>query len=98
MKPLQTGLTLSITVSVFYSACTVVEVLWPVQFMSFMNALFHGLDFRLLQTTAAFSWPNFLYALCIMALWAFAAGSFFAAVHNVLSHKAPQQRGVPVGS
>lgn len=40
MKPLQTGFALSATVAVFYSLCTLVEVLWPAQFMGFMNALF----------------------------------------------------------
>lgn len=82
MKPLHTGLALSTTVAVFYSLCTLVEVLWPAQFMGFMNALFHGMDFQPLQTAAAHPWRDFLYALAVMALWAFAVGAFFASVHN----------------
>ena len=86
MKPLQTGLALSITVAVFYSLCTLVEMLWPVQFIGFMNALFHGMDFRPLQTIELHPWRQYFYALCVMALWAFATGAFFAAVHNALAH------------
>ena len=86
MKPLQTGVALSVTVAVFYSLCALVEVLWPTQFMGFMNALFHGMDFRLLQTVALHPWSDYFYALGVMALWSFAMGAFFAAVHNAVAH------------
>jgi hypothetical protein len=86
MKPIQTGLALSVTVAVFYSLCALVEVLWPAQFMGFMNALFHGMDFRLLQTVEANPWRDYFYALVVMALWAFAMGAFFATVHRALAH------------
>jgi hypothetical protein len=71
MKPLQTGLALSATVALFYTLCTVVEVTWPDQFMGFMNALFHGLDFRKLITSDAYDWSSFFYALILMTIWAF---------------------------
>lgn len=92
MKPLQTGLALSATVAVFYSLCTLVEVLWPMQFMGFMNALFHGMDFRPLQTAELHPWRDYLYALAVMALWALAAGAFFAVLRNALEHVHPGRR------
>jgi hypothetical protein len=82
MKPLRTGLALSVTVAVFYSLCTLVEVIWPEQFMAFMNALFHGLDFRKLATSEPYRWSSFFYALVIHAVWSFALGSFFAWLHH----------------
>jgi hypothetical protein len=85
MKPLHTGLALAATVALFYSLCALVEVTWPDQFMGFMNGLFHGLDFRKLVTTEAYNWSSFLNALVILAVWAFAAGAFFAWIHNALS-------------
>jgi len=85
MKPLHAGLALSATVALFYSLCTLVEVTWPNQFMGFMNALFHGMDFGKLATSAPYSWASFSYALVVMALWAFAFGAFFAFIHNMLS-------------
>lgn len=85
MKPLQTGLALSVTIAIFYSLCTLVEVLWPEQFIAFMNALFHGLDFRKLFTSEPYSWSSFFYALVILAMWGFAIGAFFAWFHNTLS-------------
>ena len=84
MKPLKTGLALSATVALFYTLCTLVEVTWPNQFMGFMNGLFHGLDFRKLMTTDPYNWASFLSALVILAVWAFAAGAFFAWIHSVL--------------
>ena len=84
MKPLKTGLALSATAALFYTLYTLVEVTWPNQFMGFMNGLFHGLDFRKLMTTEPYTRPSFLSALVILAVWAFAAGAFFAWIHNVL--------------
>lgn len=84
MKPLKTGLALSATVAFFYTLCTLVEVTWPNQFMGFMNGLFHGLDFRKLMTTDPYHWLSFFSVLVILVVWAFAAGVFFAWIHNVL--------------
>lgn len=84
MKPIQTGLALSITVALFYSLCALVQVLWPAQFIGFMNALFHGMDFRTLQTAAPHPWRDYFYALVVMALWAFAIGASFATLHAAL--------------
>lgn len=84
MKPLQTGLALSVTVALFYSLCALVEVLWPTQFMAFMNALFHGIDFRPLQGFQPHPWRDYIYALFVIALWAFVLGTFYASFYNVL--------------
>ena len=85
MKPLRTGLALSATVALFYTLCTAVEVTWPDQFMGFMNALFHGLDFRKLLTTETYEWASFVYALVVLAVWGFGIGAFFGWIHNALS-------------
>lgn len=85
MKPLHTGVTLSATVGVFYSLCTVVEITFPEQFLGFMNALFHGLDFSRLAAPAPYRWASFLYALVVLVAWAFAVGAFFGWLHNALS-------------
>ena len=43
-----------------------------------MNTLFHGLDFRKLQSGAAlFNFGSFVYALVGIALWAFGLGALF---------------------
>lgn len=82
MKPLQSGLALSATVSLFYTLCTVIEVLAPDQFIAFMNALFHGLDFRALRSSEPYRLQAYFYALFVMAIWAFAIGFFFAWLRN----------------
>lgn len=85
MNPLRTGITLSLTLLVFYSLCTVIAVVWPSPFMEFMNALFHGLDFRKLLSMAPYTWAAFFYSLVVFALWGFAVGAFFAWLHNIVS-------------
>ena len=43
-----------------------------------MNGLFHGLDFRKLQSgPALFDFGSFLFALIVMAVWAFGLGTLF---------------------
>lgn len=84
MKPLRTGLALAITVALFYSLCTLVEILLPRQFMAFMNALFHGMNFQVLATSQPYSWTAYLYAMLVLSLWAFAMGTVFAWLHNAI--------------
>jgi large-conductance mechanosensitive channel len=76
---IRTGAAFAITVAVGYALCTLVFWIWPEVAAGFMNALFHGLDFRKLQSgPAAFSFGSFLYALVVMAMWAFGLGTLFS--------------------
>ena len=74
--PLRNGTALAATVGFGYVACTLVFWLWPDAAAAFMNALFHGLNFRKLQIgAAAFDFHGFLYALVPLVAWAFALGA-----------------------
>jgi hypothetical protein len=78
-----TGAALSLTVGVGYALCTLVFWMWPEAAASFMNALFHGLDFRKLQGgPALFSFGSFLYALAVMMAWTFALGTIYGWVQG----------------
>ena len=67
------------TVALGYALCTIVFWIWPDSAANFMNALFHGLDFRRLQSGASlFSYGGFLYAELVLAAWAFMLGTLFA--------------------
>jgi len=73
-----TGAALAITVGIGYAACALAFRLWPDAAMDFMNALFHGLDFRKLARGAApFDFGSFLFALFLSVVWAFALGALF---------------------
>ena len=75
-NPIHTGAALAGTVAVGYLACTLVFRLWPEAAAGFMNALFHGLDFRKLQSgPALFSFGSFAFALVAIAAWAFGLGA-----------------------
>ena len=80
---LKTGVAFATTVGIGYALCTVVFWLWPEAAANFMNALFHGLDFRKLQSgQALFSFGSFLYALVVMVAWAFGLGALFGWVQG----------------
>ena len=77
MTPLRTGLTLAITVGLFYALYTLVWVLAPGPFLGFMNNLFHGMDFTSLVQPRPFSFLGFVTALLALSAWALLAGIFF---------------------
>jgi len=77
-NPIKTGAALAGTVAVGYAACTLVFWLWPEAAASFMNALFHWLDFRRLQSgPSLFSFGSFVAALVAITAWAFGLGALF---------------------
>lgn len=81
--PLGIGAALATTAGVGYAACAVVFYLFPDAAVNFMNALFHGLDFRKLQAgPTLFSFGPFLYALVMMMAWAFGLGAIFGWVFD----------------
>jgi uncharacterized protein DUF5676 len=72
------GTVFATTVGIGYAACTLVFWLLPDSAATFMNALFHGLDFRKLQAgSSLFSFGSFLYAEIVLVGWAFALGSLY---------------------
>lgn len=85
MNIFRTGIALSITVAVFYALCALAWSMAPGAFMSFMNSLFHGMDFSSLVRTSPFSWSGFLIVLLVLSAWAMLAGAFFAWVSNRLN-------------
>jgi large-conductance mechanosensitive channel len=75
---ISTGVALAITVGIGYTACALVFRAAPDAAMTFMNALFHGLDFRKLQVgPTPFEFGSFSYALFVAVVWAFALGAVF---------------------
>ena len=85
MAPLRTGLALAITVGMFYAVCALAWVLAPGPFLSFMNNLFHGMDFSSMIQPRPFAWPGFFMALLVLSTWALFAGMFFAWLLNRLT-------------
>jgi hypothetical protein len=75
--PLEIGAALAITVAIGYALCTLVFWLFPDAAANFMNALFHGLDFRALKAEGAFTLGSFLYGLAVMSAWSFFLGALF---------------------
>ena len=76
---IRTGVALAASVGIAYSACTLVFWIWPDAAATFMNGLFHGLDFRRLQSgPTLFSFGAFAYALVVLMIWSLAIGTLFA--------------------
>ena len=75
---ISTGVALAITVGIGYTACALVFRAAPDASMTFMNALFHGLDFRKLQGgPALFDFGSFFFAFLVAVVWAFVLGAVF---------------------
>ncbi|TDR38374.1 hypothetical protein DFR29_12146 [Tahibacter aquaticus] len=85
MSPIRTGVTLAITVGLFYGLCTVAWALAPGPFLSFMNNLFHGMDFSSMVRARPFAWPGFVVALLVLSTWALFVGMFYAWLANRLT-------------
>jgi hypothetical protein len=82
-NPFRTGISFALTIGIGYAACTAVFWLWPEAAATFMNGLFHGLDFRKLQTgPVLFEFGAFLYALAVMVGWALLLGTIFGWLHD----------------
>lgn len=77
MTPIRAGTTLAITVAVFYSACALIWTLAPQASLTWMNSLFHGLDFTTMMRPRAFTWGGFLYAIVVLAISGLALGAFY---------------------
>lgn len=77
-RAISTGVALAITVGIGYAACAFAFRAAPDEAMRFMNALFHGLDFRKLQSgLAPFDFSSFSFALFVAVAWAFVLGTMF---------------------
>jgi len=85
MTPLRTGIALAITVGLFYALCMLVWALAPGPFLSFMNNLFHGMDFSSMVRPRPFAWSGFISALLVLSTWALLAGVFFSWLLNRLT-------------
>ena len=84
-RPFSTGIALAITVGLFYALCALIWAVAPGPFLSFMNNLFHGMDFSSMVRPQPFAWPGFLTALLVLSAWALFAGVFFTWVLNRLT-------------
>jgi hypothetical protein len=67
-----------------YAVCAALFVAFPDASAAFLNALFHGLDFKKLQSAAGgFSLAGFGWSAAVLAVWAFVIGALFAAIRNL---------------
>jgi len=85
MTPFRTGLALAVTVGLFYAFCALVWAAVPGPSLSFMNGLFHGMDFGSMVRPGPFALSGFLIALVVLSGWAFLMGTFFAWVRSRLA-------------
>lgn len=87
--PWRFGAVTGLTVMLGYLACTVIWVMFSEPSIAFLNALFHGLDFRPLYSGGAFDAGRWLGAVAILSAWAFLIGVLFAVLINRLRVERP---------
>lgn len=74
---LRTGIAFAATTALLYSLYSGMGFGARDSFLSFMNKLFHGMDFSTMVTPQAFTFSGFLIALIVLSIWALGAGMFF---------------------
>ena len=84
-RPLAVGIALAVTLGLMYLLCAALWLMWTKGALDFLNALFHGLDFRkLVLPQKEMSPTTFGLPLLVLTAWGFIAGMLYAAVHNWL--------------
>lgn len=85
LRPFVLGSTLALTIAIMYTLCAAVWVIWHEEALDFLNALFHGLDFRKIPLPeSAYSPSLFVVPFAVLTAWGFIAGMLFAAAYNLL--------------
>ena len=82
LNPWTFGAVLSITILISYLLCALFWYSFTGPAIDFMNALFHGVDFRKIYTATPFSAGAFVYVLVVLAVWSFVLGAIYATVRN----------------
>lgn len=75
---------MALTVAISYTVCTLAYALMPEWGIEFLNALFHGLDFRKLGVPAPLTLVMFVYPLVVLVVWGFAVGTLLGWLHKGL--------------
>jgi hypothetical protein len=90
LKPWSVGAALALTVLVTYVVCTVIFVTFPESSVSFLNSLFHGLDFRKLQPPAGgFSYGGSAGVAVTWVVAGFLVGALYAWFYNLFAREGP---------
>jgi hypothetical protein len=90
LNPWIYGGVLSITVVINYALCTIFWFAFTESSIKFLNALFHGMDFRKIYAATTFSPGDFLYVLIMFAVWAYILGAIYAVMRNLLIASEPR--------
>lgn len=85
LSPLLVGSSLAITVAIGYTLCAAAWFIWNEAALNFVNALFHGLDFRKIVSPGSDNgMGSYFYPLAVLSSWAFLMGALFAFISNLL--------------
>ena len=82
LSPWRFGAVLSMTVFVNYVLCTMFWHAFNQPSLKFLNALFHGMDFKAIYLSTAFSFGSFFYVLIVLSIWAYVIGVIYACIRN----------------
>ena len=84
LNPWLFGVVVAITVVISYTLCTLFWFAFTEGSLDFVNAVFHGMDFRRIYTAAAFSLGGYVAVLVVFAVWGYVTGVIYATVRNFL--------------
>jgi len=82
LVPWRLGVVAALTVTVGYAVCSLIWFVLMGPSMAFLNALFHGLDFRALYVGGSFEPVGWFIVLVVLSVWAYLLGALFARLWN----------------
>ncbi|MFA4887577.1 MAG: DUF5676 family membrane protein [Candidatus Nanoarchaeia archaeon] len=77
-----TGLALSITAGIVYTACAVLFWLFPSQTIIFFNNWSHGINLAQIATTKTLTLGGFFVGLLCVMIFTYIVGAFYAFIYN----------------
>jgi hypothetical protein len=84
LRPFVVGSALALTIAIMYALCAALWAIWNEAALDFLNALFHGLDFRRLQLPDSTARPGiFVLPLVLLSTWGFIMGLVYAGIYNL---------------
>lgn len=85
LSPSKTGLALAVTMTIAYVICALAFLAFPGLATTFLESLFHGVQFaRLPAQGQGFRFAGFGLVTIALFVYAFAIGWLFAVVRNML--------------
>lgn len=82
LKTKAVSLSLTLTTDILYLLCAFLVYTWPMGFIAYLNAWFHGVDLTLIASQRPFTVIGLLTGLITISAASLVAGTLFSMIYN----------------